>query len=133
MTSDGIERLIEAGADLFLMPSRFEPCGLNQLYSMAYGTPPIVHRTGGLADTVREARTAPDAAVEGSGFVFDHARTDDLIAAVRRALDWWRHPERFRALQISAMSQEFGWDGSAEAYLDLYARILAQRWGEATS
>ena len=130
-----LAHLVEAGADLFLMPTRFEPCGLNQLYSMAYGTPPIVHRTGGLADTVHEARLAgpaPGAAVEGSGFVFDHPRTDDLIAAVRRALDWWRQPDRFRALQVSAMSQDVGWENSARAYLDLYARILARRGGVAS-
>jgi len=127
---ESLAHLIEAGADLFLMPSRFEPCGLNQMYSMAYGTPPVVHRTGGLGDTVNDAGpvdSAADAAVNGTGFVFERAAPDDLIAAVRRALDWWRQPARFRALQVQAMTRDFSWARSSRAYLDLYARVMRQR------
>jgi starch synthase len=125
-----LAHLIEAGADLFLMPSRFEPCGLNQMYSMAYGTPPIVHRTGGLGDTVHDPGPVADTAgtaVTGTGFVFEQTSPDALVAAVRRALDWWREPARFRALQVQAMSQEMSWARSSQAYLDLYTRIMRRR------
>jgi starch synthase len=126
-----LAHLIEAGADLFLMPSRFEPCGLNQMYSMAYGTPPVVHRTGGLGDTVRDAgpvaAAASGAAASGTGFVFDRPLADALVAAVRNAIEWWRQPAAWRALQASAMRQDFSWAASSSAYVELYRRILAAR------
>jgi len=136
-----LAHLIEAGADLFLMPSRFEPCGLNQMYSMAYGTLPVVHRTGGLADTVRQAEVlSPNAStaegdlsaraatgVAGTGFVFDRATTEDLIAAVVRALEFWRVPARWRLLQSNAMAGDFSWTASSGRYLDLYRQILQRR------
>jgi starch synthase len=136
---ESLAHLIEAGADLFLMPSRFEPCGLNQMYSMAYGTPPIVHRTGGLGDTVRHvvagspdsaagaAATRAPAPVDGTGFVFDHARPEDLVVAVREALDCWRDPARWRAVQMNGMRQDFSWTASSRAYLDLYEALRTRR------
>lgn len=117
---------IEAGADLFLMPSRFEPCGLNQIYSLRYGTLPVVRRTGGLADTVTDADPASLAAGTATGVVFDQAEAGALVAAVDRALVLYRDPARRLALQRTAMAQDFSWNRSAGTYRDLYQRLLAQ-------
>jgi starch synthase len=116
---------IEAGADLFLMPSRFEPCGLNQLYSMRYGTPPIVRRTGGLADSVRDPDEVPLG--EATGFVFDAADAAALLAVVRRALAAFRDAATWRRLQTNGMRTDFSWTASAGAYLDVYRRAIAAR------
>lgn len=113
---EALAHQVEAGADLFLMPSRFEPCGLNQLYSMRYGTPPIVHRTGGLADSVTDGQT---------GFVFEPPTADALLAAVRRAIDAFRDPPAWRKLQQNGMGRDFRWDASARQYLDVYHSVLA--------
>lgn len=112
---------IEAGADLFLMPSRFEPSGLNQLYSMRYGTLPVVRRTGGLADSVVDA--TPDAVAQGraTGFVFDAYAPEALQAALSRALAAYRDGPTWYRLQQAAMQQDFSWDRSARRYADLYA------------
>jgi len=112
---------IEAGADLFLMPSRFEPSGLNQLYSMRYGTLPVVRRTGGLADSVVDA--TPDAVARGraTGFVFDAYAPEGLQAALSRALAAYRDGPTWHRLQQAAMRQDFSWDRSARRYADLYA------------
>lgn len=112
---------IEAGADMFLMPSRFEPCGLNQMYSLRYGTPPVVFKTGGLADTVVDANKATLADASATGFVFD---TPDVVAfmdALRRALKLQRQPGPWRRLQQTGMAQRFDWELSAAHYLSLYA------------
>jgi starch synthase len=109
-----LAHLIEAGADLFLMPSRFEPCGLNQFYSMRYGTPPVVRRTGGLADSVSEE----------TGFLFDEPTPQALHGALARALEMWRMPSAWRALQENGMRRDFGWRVSARAYLEVYRRAL---------
>lgn len=122
---EGLAHRIEAGADLFLMPSRFEPCGLNQLYSMRYGTPPVVRRTGGLADSVRDPDEAP--AGEATGFVFDAPEPAALLGAIRRALAAWRDPETWRRLQTNGMRADFSWDASARAYLEVYRRAIAAR------
>ena len=112
-----LEHLITAGADAFLMPSRFEPCGLNQLNSMRYGTLPIVHATGGLRDTVQD----PAGGAPGTGFVFANFTTDALIEAVGRALDTFReHPEPWQAMQQAAMAKDFSWDVSAREYVKVY-------------
>ena len=113
---DRLEHLIEAGADAFLMPSRFEPCGLNQLNSLRYGTLPIVRATGGLADTVRDAGT-PD----GTGFRFAEYTADALMGAVRRALALYRKPELWKGLQQRAMRQDYSWDVSAREYVKVYS------------
>jgi starch synthase len=122
---EGLAHRIEAGADLFLMPSRFEPCGLNQLYSMRYGTPPVVRRTGGLADSVRDPDEAPSG--EATGFVFDAPQAGALLAALRRALAAFGDPSRWRKLQLNGMHADFGWERSARAYIDVYQRSLAAR------
>ncbi len=106
---------IEAGVDVFLMPSRFEPCGLNQMYSQAYGTLPIVRATGGLADSVRDAASG-----EGTGFVFSGDTAEDLRATIERAARTWRKPAAWRSLQQRAMGQRFGWETSAARYVALY-------------
>jgi starch synthase len=109
-----LAHLIEAGADLFLMPSRYEPCGLNQMYSQRYGTPPIVRATGGLADTVEEGVT---------GFVFEEPSSAALAAAARRALAAYREPGRWQALQRAGMARDFSWSAAARRYADLYLRL----------
>ncbi len=112
---EGLSHQIMAGADIFLMPSRFEPCGLNQMYGMRYGTPPLVRRTGGLADSVVDAGK-PD----GTGFVFDEATPAALQRAMAAALDCYRDTVRFRRIQQNGMRREFGWRGSAQRYIELY-------------
>lgn len=117
---EALAHSIEAGADMFLMPSRFEPCGLNQMYSLRYGTPPIVFRTGGLADTVVDASTAALEDGSATGFVFDAPYVEALLDAIRRALDLYRQPARWRRLQQAGMRASFGWAESADRYLALY-------------
>jgi starch synthase len=114
---------IYAGADLFLMPSRFEPCGLGQMIAMRYGTVPIVRATGGLVDTVREG--PPDA--PGTGFVFWDYRTDTLLEAIHRALAAHGRPAEWSALRENALRQDHSWEHSAQAYADLYGRAVAIR------
>lgn len=118
---------IEAGADIFLMPSRFEPSGLNQLYSMRYGTVPVVRRTGGLADSVVDA--TPEAVARGTatGFVFDAYEPDAFLDAVKRALWAYRDRTLWRQLQVTGMGQDFSWGRSARRYVEVYARAVAKR------
>ncbi|HQQ35006.1 MAG TPA: glycosyltransferase, partial [Rugosibacter sp.] len=112
---------IEAGADIFLMPSRFEPCGLNQMYSLRYGTLPIVRATGGLADTVIDASDTR----RGNGFVFDQATPAALLAAIRRAVALWHdNPRRWKTLQHRGMSADLGWDLPARQYANLYQTLM---------
>jgi starch synthase len=113
---------IEAGSDLFLMPSKFEPCGLNQLYSLRYGTIPVVRATGGLADTVIDY--AQD---NGTGFCFSGYTSGEMMTAIRRALAVYAIPVRWRALCIRAMSQDWSWNRSAGEYLNLYRKIRDSR------
>jgi starch synthase len=115
---------IEAGSDIFLMPSRFEPCGLNQMYSLRYGTPPIVYRTGGLADTVVDVDAAASASISPNGFVFDTPDPTALLGAIRRALALYRQPAAWRRLQQAGMRQSFDWADSAARYLALYANEI---------
>jgi starch synthase len=118
---------IEAGADIFLMPSRFEPCGLNQIYSQRYGTVPIVRHTGGLADTVTD--TTPETLENNTatGFSFTTATAASLLAAVTRTLQYYRDPESWQQLMSNGMKQDFSWKRSAEQYLDLFEKVLASR------
>jgi len=111
---------IMAGSDLFLMPSKFEPCGLNQLYGMRYGTLPLVHRVGGLADTVTGIEASPS---EGFGFVFDHFTPDSFMRSMQRAVDLYRDREKWKWAQQRAMSQDHSWERSAKEYLKLYAEL----------
>jgi starch synthase len=103
------------------MPSRFEPCGLNQMYSLRYGTPPVVFRTGGLADTVVDADAPHCTDGTATGFVFDQPALAGFLDAIRRALDLYRQPKAWRRLQQTGMRQNFDWSESAGHYLSLYA------------
>ena len=109
--------LIEAGADMFLMPSRFEPCGLNQLYSLRYGTIPIVRATGGLDDTVEDIDESTD---RGTGFKFRDYSAAALVGTVRRALQSFRNREPWKAMQQRGMRLDHSWDASAREYVKVY-------------
>jgi len=118
--SEPLAHRIEAGADLFLMPSRFEPCGLNQLYGMRYGTPPLVRRTGGLADSVRDASGENLRLGRATGFLFDDATPQALLGAIERALAAYRNPGLWAALQRAGMARDASWARAAQEYLGLY-------------
>ncbi len=122
---EDLAHLIESGADAFLMPSRFEPCGLNQMYSLAYGTPPIVRRVGGLADTVvpYDGKNAEVA----TGFAFDAPDATALKNTVLWAHQCQRHPVLWNKLMQNGMAQDFSWTRSAEKYLDVYRRAIAHK------
>ena len=119
-------RLI-AGADVILVPSRFEPCGLTQLYGLRYGTLPLVRRVGGLADTVVDADEAAVRDGRATGFAFEAATPAALEAAIERAIAAHAQPERWRRLMRTAMAQDFSWDGAARHYLALYGELLTPR------
>jgi starch synthase len=106
---------IEAGADMFLMPSHYEPCGLNQIYSLRYGTVPIVRATGGLDDTIDET----------TGFKFQEYSGAALVEAIQRALEVWQNQTAWRAMMLAGMARDFSWDASAAEYSALYGRMLA--------
>ncbi len=112
-------RLIESGSDIFLMPSRYEPCGLNQMYSLRYGTLPVVTNVGGLADTVTDCDKNPETA---NGFVIEAATSAALEAGIGRALTVYQDKSRWRTLQQNGMALNFSWDASAARYHELYAR-----------
>ena len=114
---------IEAGADVFLMPSRFEPCGLNQLYSLRYGTLPIVRNTGGLADTVVDATESNRKNAIATGFKFDQTTAEALEETIVRALDLFQRPRIWRKMMITAMEQNYSWEQSADTYLQLYESL----------
>ena len=115
-----LSHMIEAGADMFLMPSRFEPCGLNQVYSLKYGTIPIVHKTGGLADTVTlynwEKQT-------GTGFVFEHYNGESLRWAMEYAISTYANRRAWRKLMRNSMKQDFSWEKQVQKYIGLYKKV----------
>lgn len=105
-----------AGADVIIMPSQYEPCGLTQMRAQRYGSLPVARRVGGLADTIEDGVT---------GFLFDGFSTSEFLAACIRAIDYYQHPDTWREMQREAMSRDFGWDRSEQKYRDLYRRVLA--------
>lgn len=117
---------IEAGADIFLMPSRYEPSGLNQLYSLRYGTVPVVRRTGGLADSIRDATPQALRAGTANGFVFSEYTPQALLQAVQRALAAFRDTAAWHKLQRAGMTADFSWAESAKKYMGLYERAIAR-------
>ena len=123
---------IEAGADMFLMPSRFEPCGLNQLYSLKYGTVPIVRAVGGLADTVTDTTDETLADGTATGFVFHDYEPDALIGAVDRALRFYRDPDRWWRIVRNGMVQDWSWDRTAREYEQVYEQVRRTRSHEQT-
>ena len=117
---NGSAHLVEAGADIFLMPSRYEPCGLNQMYSLRYGTVPVVRETGGLADTVQEYDPATG---EGNGFVFPAYAPLDFQAAIDRALALYPQRTKWKKLMQNGMWLDLSWKKSATQYLEAYERL----------
>ena len=119
---EGLTHLIEGGSDIFLMPSQFEPCGLNQMYSLRYGTVPLVRATGGLYDTVKNYDPATG---DGTGFTFDDYTPEALLGTLRWALNVFEKREAWRRLQRAGMQQDQSWDSSARAYVTVYERAKA--------
>ncbi|SEG17008.1 glycogen synthase GlgA [Nitrosomonas ureae] len=122
--NEALSHLIEAGIDCFLMPSRFEPCGLNQMYSQRYGTPPIVHATGGLLDTVVDCTPVTLANHTASGFVFYPMTEASLLDTIKRAVLAYHNKKIWQSLQKNGMAKDFSWNASAMAYQELYRRLL---------
>ncbi len=122
---DALARLIIAGSDAMVVPSRFEPCGLTQLYALRYGTLPLVRRTGGLADTVVDATAARLRDKTATGFVFDDASPGALVAALARASALYSDRRRWRQMMRTAMTQDFSWAQSARQYVTLYRELVA--------
>ena len=116
--NEGLAHEVYAAADMILMPSRVEPCGLNQLYAMKYGTIPVVRGIGGLKDTVRDVSER-----NGYGFVFQHATPEDAVSAVERALDYIGQPGKMQKVRRKEMKLDFSWDKSAQQYIDLYNQL----------
>lgn len=117
---EALSHQIEAGSDFFLMPSRYEPCGLNQIYSLSYGTLPIVRNTGGLADTVIDVNKQTISANTATGFVFEKANPPELIKAVSRALSLYRNKKLLMQIRLIAMASNFSWEKSSREYERLY-------------
>jgi len=124
--SEELSHQIEAGADMFVMPSRFEPCGLNQFYSQRYGTPPIVHATGGLADSVVDCNAATLVNGTASGFVFNGMTAENLIATIQRAVDIYHKQSKWKALCKNCMTKDLSWENSAKAYRAVYLKVLGR-------
>jgi starch synthase len=116
-----LSHLIEGAADIFLMPSKFEPCGLNQLYSLKYGTIPVVHKTGGLADTVREVNVQKGT---GTGFFFEAYKPNEMLKAISKAVSVFCDEKTWRKIMHNAMLEDFSWTLSATRYAELYRKIL---------
>jgi starch synthase len=114
----GLAQRLYAGADMFLMPSRFEPCGLGQMIAMRYGTVPIVRATGGLKDTVADSQT---------GFTFQRPNATEFVTALGRACDAFANESTWRGLMMHAMTQDFSWDRSAREYSALYQACRTDR------
>lgn len=125
--NEPLSHRVEAAGDLFLMPSSFEPCGLNQIYSLRYGTLPIVRNVGGLADTVVDATAASIGNRTANGFVVPTQSAADLLVTLRRALERYRQTDIWRQMQVTAMNSDYSWQASAEHYRGLYRQALADR------
>lgn len=121
---EGLAHRIVAGSDVMLVPSRFEPCGLTQLYGLSYGALPLVHRVGGLADTVVDATLEDLAAGSATGFVFNTFTADDYRRALRRAFALWSRQEDWARVRTAAMRQRFGWDTAASRYVAIFEALL---------
>ncbi|MBA3060445.1 MAG: glycosyltransferase [Nitrospirae bacterium] len=121
---DSLAHKIYAGADIFLMPSRYEPCGIGQLIAMRYGTIPVARRTGGLADTISDYRSLES---EGTGFLFSDYTVDALQCCLKRALCVYVNKARWKKLIRSAMKMNFSWPDSAKRYIELYNKVARMK------
>jgi starch synthase len=124
---EGLAHRVEAGIDIFLMPSRFEPCGLNQMYSQRYGTPPVVHATGGLADSVIDTDPRRLSGSSATGFVFRDLTSQALLVAILRAQVLYYKKSAWEMIMKNGMREDFGWESSARQYLDLYEGVRTKR------
>lgn len=122
--NEALSHQIMAGADIFVMPSRFEPCGLNQMYGMRYGTPPVVNRTGGLADSIIDTNSASLQAQTATGFVMDAANTTELYNTLRRAINYFHDRTTWQHIQQNGMRRNLGWKRSAQEYINIYQSIV---------
>jgi starch synthase len=122
--NEALAHKIEAGADLFLMPSRYEPCGLNQIYSLKYGTVPVVRATGGLDDTIEEWNPTQGS---GTGFKFKGLNAMALLAAVERALAAFKDKAGWERLMLNGMAQNYSWEQPAKEYVAVYEEAAAKR------
>ena len=120
---ESLAHLLEAGADAFVMPSRFEPCGMNQMYSQRYGTPPVANATGGLVDTIVDDDPLAIGGARPTGFRMHSATADALVEAVSRAAAAYREPRQWRTLQLNGMSRDFGWSRAAQQYVEIYGKL----------
>jgi starch synthase len=123
---EALAHRMQGGGDAILVPSRFEPCGLTQLYGLAYGCVPVVARTGGLADTVIDANVAGLQAGVATGIQFNSVNIHSLSAAISRASALFRQPEQWRMLQRNGMKCDFSWSRSGRTYADLYAQLVEE-------
>ncbi|MBA3241295.1 MAG: glycosyltransferase, partial [Acidobacteria bacterium] len=119
--NESLSHQIEAGADIFLMPSLYEPCGLNQMYSMRYGTVPLVRATGGLDDTVEQFNPARGT---GTGFKFEPYTAAAMVEKVHETLHWYGRPEAWRTIQSNGMSVDNSWQAAARKYARVYRALL---------
>ncbi|MGA7838933.1 MAG: glycosyltransferase, partial [Ignavibacteriaceae bacterium] len=119
--NDELAHLIEGGADLFLMPSKYEPCGLNQMYSLMYGTVPVVRETGGLADTVKKYEPGSN---DGNGFMFKKYNATDMVKEIKRALKIFQDQKEWAKIIKNGMKSDFSWNSSAKKYVELYKTVI---------
>ncbi len=124
---DTLAHQIEAGADVFMMPSRYEPCGLNQLYSLRYGTVPLVRRTGGLADSIQDVTPSTLATGEGTGFVFDEPSAEAFLQSIERAVTVYQDFDTWQKIQKNGMKKDFSWHSAAKKYDKLYEEAMRKR------
>jgi len=122
-----LSHIMQAGCDIMLVPSQYEPCGLNQMYSMKYATVPLARKTGGLADTIVDATEENIRRGEGTGFLFEAPRADALIGALSKALTFYRHPEQWKKLMLNCTAQDWSWNRSAAEYVRLYEMAIQKR------
>ena len=122
---EALAHRMQGGGDAILVPSRFEPCGLTQLYGLAYGCVPVVARTGGLADTVIDANLAAMDAGTGTGVLFAGVNYRSLAMAISRAVELYHQPGAWQTIQRNGMKADFSWGRSGKAYADLYAQLAA--------
>ncbi len=119
-----VARQIYGASDMFLMPSLFEPCGLSQLYSLRYGSVPIVRKTGGLVDTIRNMTEHPD---DGTGFSFKNYNSEEFLQAIHHAINTYYDRDRWQNLVERCMRQRFSWQSSAKVYIENYQRIMQDK------